>query len=76
MDQPSSAFGSLGIAEVTEVGLSLDRKVATVAGHGGGPGRGVRGLKNAGNDSGGSIGKPPISPRIAAIATIFVASVN
>ena len=28
MDQPSSAFGSLGIAEVTEVGLSLDRKVA------------------------------------------------
>ena len=28
MDQPSSAFGSLGIAEVTDVGLSLDRKVA------------------------------------------------
>ena len=30
MDQPSSAFGSLGIAEVTEVGLSLDRKVANL----------------------------------------------
>ncbi len=30
MDQPSSAFGSLGIAEVTEVGLSLDGKVANL----------------------------------------------
>src|SRR5258705_2285205 len=30
IDQPSSAFGSLGIAEVTEVGLSLDRKVANL----------------------------------------------
>jgi len=30
MDQPSSAFGSLGIPEVTEVGLSLDRKVANL----------------------------------------------
>jgi uncharacterized protein (DUF302 family) len=30
MDQPSSAFGSLGIADVTEVGLSLDRKVANL----------------------------------------------
>ena len=30
MDRPSSAFGSLGIAEVTEVGLSLDRKVANL----------------------------------------------
>jgi hypothetical protein len=30
MDQPSTAFGSLGIAEVTEVGLSLDRKVANL----------------------------------------------
>jgi uncharacterized protein (DUF302 family) len=30
MDQPSSAFGSLDIAEVTEVGLSLDRKVANL----------------------------------------------
>ena len=30
MDQPSSAFGSLGIAEVTEVGLGLDRKVANL----------------------------------------------
>jgi hypothetical protein len=27
MDQPSGAFGSLGIAEVTEVGEGLDRKV-------------------------------------------------
>jgi hypothetical protein len=30
MDQPSSAFGSLGIPEVTEVGLSLVRKVANL----------------------------------------------
>jgi len=30
MDQPSSAFASLGITEVTEVGLSLDRKVANL----------------------------------------------
>jgi len=30
MDQPSTAFGSLGIPEVTEVGLSLDRKVANL----------------------------------------------
>jgi uncharacterized protein (DUF302 family) len=30
MDQPSSAFGSLDIAEVTDVGLSLDRKVANL----------------------------------------------
>jgi uncharacterized protein (DUF302 family) len=30
MDQPSSAFDSLGIAEVTEVGLGLDRKVANL----------------------------------------------
>ena len=30
MDKPSSAFGSLGIADVTEVGLSLDRKVANL----------------------------------------------
>ncbi|HZN81371.1 MAG TPA: DUF302 domain-containing protein [Mycobacterium sp.] len=30
MDQPSSAFASLGISEVTEVGLSLDRKVANL----------------------------------------------
>jgi uncharacterized protein (DUF302 family) len=30
MDQPSTAFGSLGIAEVTEVGLGLDRKVANL----------------------------------------------
>jgi uncharacterized protein (DUF302 family) len=30
MDQPSSAFGSLGIADVTEVGLGLDRKVANL----------------------------------------------
>jgi len=30
MDQPSAAFGSLGIADVTEVGLSLDRKVANL----------------------------------------------
>lgn len=30
MIRPSSAFGSLGIADVTEVGLSLDRKVANL----------------------------------------------
>jgi uncharacterized protein (DUF302 family) len=30
MDKPSSAFGSLGIADITEVGLSLDRKVANL----------------------------------------------
>jgi hypothetical protein len=30
MDQPSCAFGSLGIADVTEVGESLDRKVANL----------------------------------------------
>jgi hypothetical protein len=30
MDQPSGAFGSLGIAEVTEVGESLDRKVVNL----------------------------------------------
>ena len=30
MDRPSSAFGGLGVAEVTEVGLSLDRKVANL----------------------------------------------
>lgn len=30
MDQPSTAFGSLGIAAVTDVGLSLDRKVANL----------------------------------------------
>lgn len=30
MDQPSAAFGSLGIAEVSEVGLGLDRKVANL----------------------------------------------
>lgn len=30
MDQPSAAFGSLGIAEVTEVGESLDRKVTNL----------------------------------------------
>ncbi|GLE53272.1 DUF302 domain-containing protein [Mycobacterium montefiorense] len=30
MDQPSAAFGSLGIGEVTKVGESLDRKVANL----------------------------------------------
>ena len=30
MDQPSTAFGSLGIADVTKVGLGLDRKVANL----------------------------------------------
>jgi hypothetical protein len=30
MDQPSSAFGSLGVAAVTEVGHSLDDKVANL----------------------------------------------
>lgn len=30
MDKPSDAFGSLGIAEVTEVGKGLDRKVANL----------------------------------------------
>jgi uncharacterized protein (DUF302 family) len=30
MDQPSAAFGSLGIPEVTKVGESLDRKVANL----------------------------------------------
>jgi Domain of unknown function DUF302 len=30
MDQPSAAFGSLGIAEVSKVGESLDRKVANL----------------------------------------------
>lgn len=30
MVRPSSAFGSLGIDEVTQVGLSLDRKVANL----------------------------------------------
>ncbi|MCV7409960.1 hypothetical protein AWC05_23145 [Mycobacterium florentinum] len=30
MDQPGPAFGSLGIAEVTKVGESLDRKVANL----------------------------------------------
>jgi len=30
MDRPGSAFGSLGIAEVTEVGVGLDRKVANL----------------------------------------------
>ena len=30
MDQPSAAFGSLGIAAVTKVGESLDRKVANL----------------------------------------------
>jgi Domain of unknown function DUF302 len=30
IDQPSSAFGSLGIAEVTEVGRGLDQKVANL----------------------------------------------
>ncbi|WP_082965282.1 DUF302 domain-containing protein [Mycobacterium sp. ACS1612] len=30
MDQPGPAFGSLGIADVTEVGVGLDRKVANL----------------------------------------------
>jgi len=30
MDRPSSAFGSLGITDVTEVGVSLDGKVANL----------------------------------------------
>jgi uncharacterized protein (DUF302 family) len=30
MDRPSTAFGSLGIADVTEVGVGLDRKVANL----------------------------------------------
>lgn len=30
MDQPGAAFGSLGIAEVTEVGKGLDRKVVNL----------------------------------------------
>ncbi|HZE17323.1 MAG TPA: DUF302 domain-containing protein, partial [Mycobacterium sp.] len=30
MDRPSTAFGSLGIAEVTEVGEGLDRKVSNL----------------------------------------------
>ncbi|MGH9208304.1 MAG: DUF302 domain-containing protein [Acidimicrobiales bacterium] len=30
MDRPSTAFGSLGIAEVTKVGEALDRKVANL----------------------------------------------
>jgi hypothetical protein len=30
MDQPSAAFGSLGIAEVTKVGEDLDRKVVNL----------------------------------------------
>src|SRR5262249_36388151 len=30
MDKPSSAFGSLGVAEVTAVGEGLDRKVANL----------------------------------------------
>jgi uncharacterized protein (DUF302 family) len=30
IDQPSAAFGSLGIAEVTKVGEDLDRKVANL----------------------------------------------
>ena len=30
MDQPSAAFGSLGIAEVTKVGEGLDRKVVNL----------------------------------------------
>ena len=30
MDQPSAAFGSLGIADVTKVGQSLDRKVVNL----------------------------------------------
>jgi uncharacterized protein (DUF302 family) len=30
MDQPSTAFGSIGIADVAEVGLGLDRKVANL----------------------------------------------
>jgi len=30
MDRPSAAFGSFGIAEVTEVGEGLDRKVANL----------------------------------------------
>ena len=30
MDQPGPAFGSLGIAEVAEVGLGLDRKVVNL----------------------------------------------
>jgi hypothetical protein len=30
MDQPSNAFGSLGIAEVTKVGEGLDRKVVNL----------------------------------------------
>jgi len=30
MDQPSAAFGSLGIADVTRVGESLDRKVVNL----------------------------------------------
>jgi hypothetical protein len=30
MDQPSGAFGSLGIADVTEVGEGLDRKVVNL----------------------------------------------
>jgi predicted RNA-binding protein (virulence factor B family) len=30
MDQPSAAFGSLGIGEVTKVGERLDRKVVNL----------------------------------------------
>ena len=30
LDQPSAAFGSLGIADVTKVGESLDRKVVNL----------------------------------------------
>jgi hypothetical protein len=30
MDQPSAAFGSLGIADITKVGESLDRKVVNL----------------------------------------------
>jgi hypothetical protein len=30
MDQPSTAFGGLGVVEVTEVGRGLDRTVAAL----------------------------------------------
>jgi hypothetical protein len=44
MDRPGSAFGSLGIADVTEVGLGLDAKVVNL-------------LRVIGVDAGGAFGE-------------------
>jgi uncharacterized protein (DUF302 family) len=69
MDQPSAAFGSLGIADVTKVGEDLDRKVANLLRVIGVDTDQLSDQITKRSESGEAVGAPPDSPSTEGITS-------